>query len=225
MTFHWPVGLRNSPAWDQSLRVAAPREFRSERPNHFRPLAERASETLDCSSILTRLVAREDFIAFSRLERLKSYNVCLWAHFEKSIKSIWGSWKAAFTLGQMILAPHVLAYTVKPVFNGTWIKRKPVLNERNSMVPRIFHKNPYKITFIKRKLFNAETLQRGNSPTRKRFGVYQQHYISVTSFRQRTDSLIYITKDADSGWLHRSRQNDGRAGPTLAGCRVAVDTT
>jgi hypothetical protein len=35
--------------------------------------AERASETLDCSSILTRLVAREDFVAFSRRESLKSY--------------------------------------------------------------------------------------------------------------------------------------------------------
>jgi hypothetical protein len=39
--------------------------------------AERASETLDCSSILSRLVAREDFIAFSRRESFKSYiNVC-----------------------------------------------------------------------------------------------------------------------------------------------------
>jgi hypothetical protein len=35
--------------------------------------AERASETLNSSSILTRLVAREDFIAFSRRESLKSY--------------------------------------------------------------------------------------------------------------------------------------------------------
>jgi hypothetical protein len=34
--------------------------------------AERASET-DCSSIMKRLVAREDFIAFSRRESLKSY--------------------------------------------------------------------------------------------------------------------------------------------------------
>jgi hypothetical protein len=37
--------------------------------------AERASETLDCSSILTRLVAREDFIAFSRRESFKSYKI------------------------------------------------------------------------------------------------------------------------------------------------------
>jgi hypothetical protein len=37
--------------------------------------AERASETLDCSSIMTRLVAREDFIAFSRRESLKSYMI------------------------------------------------------------------------------------------------------------------------------------------------------
>jgi hypothetical protein len=36
--------------------------------------AERASETLDCSSVLTRLVAREDFIAFSRRESLKAYS-------------------------------------------------------------------------------------------------------------------------------------------------------
>jgi hypothetical protein len=36
--------------------------------------AERASETLDCSSILTSLVAREDFIAFSRSESLKAYS-------------------------------------------------------------------------------------------------------------------------------------------------------
>jgi hypothetical protein len=35
--------------------------------------AERASETLDCSSILTRLVAREVFIALSSRESLKSY--------------------------------------------------------------------------------------------------------------------------------------------------------
>lgn len=34
---------------------------------------ENASETLDCGSILTRLVAREDIIQFSRLEYLKSY--------------------------------------------------------------------------------------------------------------------------------------------------------
>jgi hypothetical protein len=29
------VGLRNSPAWYHSFRVAAPGEFRSERPNNF----------------------------------------------------------------------------------------------------------------------------------------------------------------------------------------------
>jgi hypothetical protein len=35
--------------------------------------AERASETLDGSAIVTRLFAREDFLAFSRRESFKSY--------------------------------------------------------------------------------------------------------------------------------------------------------
>jgi hypothetical protein len=35
--------------------------------------AETTSETLDCNSILTPLIAREDFIAFSRRESFKSY--------------------------------------------------------------------------------------------------------------------------------------------------------
>jgi hypothetical protein len=35
--------------------------------------AEKASETLYCCSLLTRLVAREDFIAFNRGESFKSH--------------------------------------------------------------------------------------------------------------------------------------------------------
>jgi hypothetical protein len=37
--------------------------------------SEKASETLDYISILTRLVAWEDFIAFSRSESFKSYTL------------------------------------------------------------------------------------------------------------------------------------------------------
>jgi hypothetical protein len=35
--------------------------------------AETVSETLDCNAVLTRLIAREDFIAFSRRESFKYY--------------------------------------------------------------------------------------------------------------------------------------------------------
>jgi hypothetical protein len=37
--------------------------------------AEKSSETLDYSTLLSRLVAREDFIAFSRREIFKSYTI------------------------------------------------------------------------------------------------------------------------------------------------------
>jgi hypothetical protein len=45
--------------------------------------------------------------------------------------------------------------TVKPVFNGTWIKRKPVLNEQ--ILWSREYSTKIHITFIKRKLSNAET--------------------------------------------------------------------
>jgi hypothetical protein len=48
--------------------------------------AERASETLECSSILTRLVAREDFIEVNIAVRLVPYehtNALLWTRPEQ----------------------------------------------------------------------------------------------------------------------------------------------
>jgi hypothetical protein len=45
------MGLRNSPAWDHSFRIAAPGEIRSERPNHFHPAANHASPFVLCHSL------------------------------------------------------------------------------------------------------------------------------------------------------------------------------
>jgi hypothetical protein len=50
-----------------------------------------ASEKLDCISILTRLIDREDFIAFSRLESYKSYTYSFcWKHlfYTRNLSSI-----------------------------------------------------------------------------------------------------------------------------------------
>jgi hypothetical protein len=65
---------------DQACKyVATMQRFRDSLCLHLIPStlkmeAERVSETLECYSVLTRLISREDFIEFSGSESFKSYS-------------------------------------------------------------------------------------------------------------------------------------------------------